>query len=347
MPLRCYWCWCIPDLINVPGERNALNFTANISNMGSSFVKPKKSNIRREWQKNTDGWWQKCWKPLWSSSHLPNSVSCFVYPLYFHIFMTSTFWVKFTQNVMFTAFQLRTLCSCWRSAWVGSFPAPAHCLPFGRVHKSARMELAGNWDKWFGAELDRSGSAQLRRSYLRVGGCGDPSVWGILQLWLFTSRPRVELREGVWLMRVRLGGNVCVTWRRGEQLGRVEAARAGPGPDADETYQTSRTCSQQHHPPGHSCVCHTESCNQEEALLSACIIQPLKDRGPFSRVYPKTSLSTSGAPLSNVFICTLSLANGRWHWETPRLLSFPHQSLFFFLVWCDVYLIVSGIQWGS
>lgn len=30
------------------------------------------------------------------------------------------------------------------------------------------------------------------------------------------------------------------------------------------------------------------------------------------------------------FVCTLSLANGRWKWETPRLLSFPHQSLFFF-----------------
>lgn len=131
-------------------------------------------------------------------------------------------------------------------------------------------------------------------------------------------------------MRARLGGNVCAMWRRGGQLGRVEAARAGSGPDEDETCQTSRTCSQQHHPPGHSCVCHSESWNQEEALLSACIIQPLKCRGRFSRVYLKTRPEQEWRSSLRRFVCTLSLANGRWKWETPRLLSFPHQSLFLF-----------------
>lgn len=82
------------------------------------------------------------------------------------------------------------------------------------------------------------------------------------------------------------------------------------------------------------CVCHTESWNQKEALLSAYIIQPLKRHSRFSRVYLKTRPEHKWRSFVRRFICTLSLANGRWNWETPRLLSSPHQSLFFIgLVW--------------
>lgn len=49
----------------------------------------------------------------------------------------------------------------WRRAGAGSFPALAHCLPFGRVHKTAQMESAGTCYKWSRAQLDRCGSAGL------------------------------------------------------------------------------------------------------------------------------------------------------------------------------------------
>lgn len=146
-------------------------------------------------------------------------------------------------------------------------------------------------------------------------------------------------------MRVRLGGNVCEMRGRGERLGRAEAARAGSGPDEDETCQTRRTRSQHHRPPGHSCACHAESWNQEEALLSAYIIQPLGRRGRFSRVSLKSRPEHKWPSSVGCFICTLSLMAGQT--ETlpgfsPSLIS-PSS----FLVRCDVYLIVSRHQRGS
>lgn len=58
--------------------------------------------------------------------------------------------------------------SFWRRASVGAFSALAHCLPFGRVHKTVQMESAGTCYKWFRAELDRCGSAGLRGSRVAV-----------------------------------------------------------------------------------------------------------------------------------------------------------------------------------
>lgn len=264
--------------------------------MGSSFADLEKGNILGEWQKNTDERWQWCWQPLRSCSR-PSVKPCFMFcllALFSYIYGTD---VRVKMRSEYDVYGNLAV-SFWRPVRVGSFPALAHCLPFGRVHKTVQMESAGTCYKWFGAELDRCGSAGLRALRVAVISEGKvvriPFVWGILQLRLFTSRPRVEVKglepqEGVWLMSARRERLRDATSRRAAR--RVEAARAGPGAwRKRKTCQTSRRGSQQHLPPGDSCVCPTESWTRGwgVGLLDAYVIQALKRRSRFPHVHLKT-----------------------------------------------------------
>lgn len=249
--------------------------------------------------------------------HLPKHVSCFVYPLYFHIFMASTF----ELNV------LRVWClrqfSCVCSAHV-----LAHCLPFGRVPKSARMELAGTCDEWF--NLTDPAPLGCVAVISEWGVVGIPSIWGPLQLQLFTWRLRVEVEGCSWPMQARLGWNVCAMWCRAARAcggceGWLGAWRRWKLPDKENMLAATS--------PAWSQLC-----------VSHWILEP---RGGITGRIHNSAVKTPQLFLSRLsenqawaqvalrrFICTPSLANGRWNWETPRNLSFPHQCLFFFgLVW--------------
>lgn len=144
--------------------------------------------------------------------------------------------------------------SFWRRARVGWLPALAHCLPFGRVHETARMGSAGARYKWFGAELGRCGSAGLRGPASLLSPRGGLSEFCLSE----GGGEGMEPREGVWLMSARLGSEGT------SALGAVAARRSAcggcqgrlGGPTQTKTCQTSRRGSQQHLSPGHSCVSH-------------------------------------------------------------------------------------------
>lgn len=161
--------------------------------MGSSFVKPKKSNIRGEWQKNTDEWWQQCWKPLWSSrtpSVKPRFMFCLL-ALFSYIYGIKLNVLKYDVYSVSAAWALLLL--ALGVSWV--FPNSG---PLSPLWPSSQVGLRG-----ISRDLKRmvqSATWQIRLSSdwgLRLspseGSSGTPSVRGFLQLRLFALWPRVEV----------------------------------------------------------------------------------------------------------------------------------------------------------
>lgn len=284
--------------------------------MGSSFIKPKKSHIRKEWQKNTDEWWQECWKPLWSSrtpSAKPRFMFCL--PALFSYIYGIDVRVKCAQSMMFTAVQLCVLCSCSSSG------------PLSSLWPSPQVGQNGiSWDLRRVVQLDGSGSAWLCGSYLRVGGCGDPvhlrappaaavhmaAEGGGLQL-TDAGSARMERLCDVTLRRAARACGGCEGWLGGWRRWKL--------PDKENMLAATS--------PAWSQLC-----------VSHWILEP---RGGITGRIHNSAVKTPRLFLSRLsenqawaqvalrrFICTPSLANGKWNWETPRNLSFPHQCLFFF-----------------
>lgn len=110
-------CCSIPDLINVSHVRREKRSQLHSKHLKYGFKLRQAENVEYSEGMTEKHWWmmagvlEACEA---AERHLPKPVSCFVYPLYFHIFMASTFKLN-----VFRIWCLR-LFSCVRSAHVGA-----------------------------------------------------------------------------------------------------------------------------------------------------------------------------------------------------------------------------------
>lgn len=133
--LCCYWCYSIPDLINVSHVRRETHSQLHSKHLkyGFKLREAKKVKYSAGMKKTlmNDG-----------SNAVSLCEAAAICQTLFHVLFTRFIFIYLWHrhsSLMCSEYDVYGISAAhfWRRAWVGSFPALGHCLPFGRAHKSA------------------------------------------------------------------------------------------------------------------------------------------------------------------------------------------------------------------
>lgn len=169
--LCCYWCYSIPDLINVSHVRRETHSQLHSKHLKYGFKLREAKKVKYSAGMKTtlmnDG-----------SNAVSLCEAAAICQTLFHVLFTRFIFIYLWHrhsSLMCSEYDVYGISAAHVGAGreLGLSQLWAIVSPLAEPTSRPWMELAGNWDKWFRAELDRSGSARLRRTYLWVGGCGD------------------------------------------------------------------------------------------------------------------------------------------------------------------------------